>query len=497
MNEQNLDMLICIVPKINPDAPTVGPAVLKSHLMEAGFSCEVIDLNVKLFNALKEKDEHQKYYFDSDELFSTHHSFTELNDDFKKFYDNYSHVFMGWIEIFKQKNPKWIGLSILSIYSQSVAVKLSELIREHLPHIKIVWGGAQIEQGIDNFKKKGLMDHYVCGDGEISVVDLVKGNLTASGIDSIKPNQVKDLNQVLLPNYDDIDWKEYHDVNYENLVYVTGSRGCVKRCTFCNVYEIWPEYRFRSGKSIANEIIMVRQKYDRKFFKFTDSLINGSMKAFREMLHELKEYRKIDPDFSWSSQWIVRPKHQSPELDYKLMQEAGCVELDIGIESFSQDVRWHMGKKFTDEDMWWCFEMLQKYNIYHSLLMIVGYPTETEDDHKITLDTIRKLFETGYATNKGNYDTNLLHFSFSSTLMLSDNMPLWDQIKDDLSYYEDTLNWAYKDNDFITRLRRFKEVHELIQSLNNGRSGGWIYKKALRMYDEALEKLGKNDEDTP
>jgi hypothetical protein len=141
--------------------------------------------------------------------------------------------------------------------------------------------------------------------------------------------------------------------------------------------------------------------------------------------------------------------------------------------------------------MWWCFDMLQKYKIPHGLLMIVGYPTETEDDHRITLDTIRKLFEGGYANNKDENGADVLYLSFGNTLMLSDNMPLWEQIKDDLTYYEDMLNWDYKGNDMITRLRRFKEVHELIQQLNNGTSGGWAYKKALRMYEDALAAGGK------
>ena len=68
------DIIICIVPKINPDAPTVGPAVLKSHLMDAGFSCEVMDLNVQLYNSLKAINKHDYYFFEIDGLFSTHHS---------------------------------------------------------------------------------------------------------------------------------------------------------------------------------------------------------------------------------------------------------------------------------------------------------------------------------------------------------------------------------------------------------------------------------------
>lgn len=487
------DIIICIVPKINPDAPTVGPAVLKSHLMHAGFTCEVMDLNIQLYNSLKAINKHDYYFFDNDSLFITHHNDLDvdnnrvyLNQEFLDFYEENLHIFMGWIDEFKIRNPKWIGLSILSMYSQSVAIKLSLLIREHLPDTKIVWGGAQVEWGIQKFKALNIIDHYICGDGEFSIIELLKGNVSAKGIDSLDPNQVLDLNSVMLPNYDDIKWDDYITMDYANSVYITGSRGCVKRCTFCNVYQIWPEYRFRTGRHIADEIIAVRQQYNRQFFKFTDSLINGSMKSFRSLLTELAEYHKVDSNFKWASQWIVRSKSQSPETDYKLMADSGCSKLEIGIESFSQHVRYHMGKKFTDDDMWWCFDMLQKYKITHTLLMIVGYPTETEDDHLHTLDTIRQLYARGYADTVNADGVKLLQLSFGNTLMLSNDQPLWEQIKDDLTDYKNTFEWNYKGNTLPVRARRFKEINELIQELSNNSSSGWIIDKELRRYDTVL-----------
>ena len=33
MTNNQLDIIICIMPKINPEAPTVGQSVLKAHLV--------------------------------------------------------------------------------------------------------------------------------------------------------------------------------------------------------------------------------------------------------------------------------------------------------------------------------------------------------------------------------------------------------------------------------------------------------------------------------
>jgi radical SAM superfamily enzyme YgiQ (UPF0313 family) len=473
-----LDLLICIIPKINPDAPTVGPAVLKSHCEAEGFTCEVVDFNIKLFNELKSKHK-ENLYFKDDALFALDHHKPDLTPDFEIFYDEFEYVFLDWIEFIRVKNPRVIGLSLLTLFSLSVATRLGELIRKHLPELKILWGGAAIEWGIDVFKKRNLFDDYIYGDGEKSVTEYLRGNMSYKGINSLDVNQIANLNEVLLPNYDDIDWSEYQDIDNDLPVYITGSRGCVKRCTFCNVFDMWPDFRYRSGKSIAQEIISIKERYNRYTFRFTDSLINGSMRAFRNLLSELIEYRKTNNKFQWSSQWIIRSKSQSPSTDYENMKQSGCGWLEIGLESFSQDVRFHMGKKFTDEDMWWCLEQLNKYEIPHILLMITGYPTETEQDHQTTLRSVRRIFELGW--NKYTY------FSFGNTLMLSKAQPLYKVIKKDLEYLNSNVDWKYKDNDFETRIRRFNEVNSLVRELKNKKELSWMNERAVENHNKRLE----------
>lgn len=468
-----LDILLCIIPKINPDAPTVGPAVLKAHLEAEGFSCEVMDLNILLFREF-EKHGDESYFFEQDRIFKQD---IDDNDFFReKLLDKYQYVFDDWLERFKERNPRWIGMSLLSSYSRAVSTILCGMIREQMPNVKIVWGGAEVNFRTERYLRDGYIDYYVWGDGEQAIIDLMNGRYDAPGING-DSTQLDSLDTVMIPNYDDIDWSQYHELKFEKPVYVTGSRGCVKRCTFCNVYEIWPKYTFRTGASIAEEIIAVREKYGRKTFRFTDSLINGSMKAFKDLLQQLAEYRvKKNDDFTWVSQWIIRSKHQFPEEYYAMMKAAGCEEVEIGMESFVERIRYDMKKKFKDEDMWFCLEMLQKYEIPCTLMMIVGWPTETEADHQETLATIRKLYELGWATSKDSRGVRLIWFSFANTLMLDETQPLWQEIKDDLDYYNDDVDWSYKGNDLATRSRRFKEINELIQELT-GQSKTWMFKK--------------------
>lgn len=461
----SIDIIICILPKIEPKAPTIGPNLLKSHLKQAGFSCFVHDLNIELYKSMVAAGQ-ENYYNNDDVIFRGDHS--HVTPEFNALMEQHKDLVDSWISKWQSKNPKYIGLSIFSISSQQIAMFLSEKIRKKMPGVKIIWGGphATFWGGTFNHVENGLLDHYIYGDAEQSLVSLMQGNLTAPGIDSTIPNQF-DMSKMLIPDYSDIDMGAYRHPNGSRTanIYVTASRGCVKRCTFCDVYEIWPEYMFRSGRAVAEEIIALRQKYGNKMrhFFFTDSLINGSMKAFRELLEHLIEYRKVDSDWYWISQYIMRPVNQSPEEDFALMKASGCASLDIGIESFSESVRYHMGKKFKDEDMWWTFEMMNKYGIGGSLMGFIGYPTETEADHQINLDTFRKIHSLGYL------DPSLgeakLRPSFGGTMIMDKNMPIYRKISKDLIYYHTDIDWAYGDHDFNTRARRLAEILDLCDTL--------------------------------
>ena len=101
--------------------------------------------------------------------------------------------------------------------------------------------------------------------------------------------QIDDINRLAYPVYDDYELSDY--TNRKGLVAlpITGSRGCVRSCTFCDVASMWPKYRYRDGKNIAEEIKYQVERHGVRAFRFTDSLINGSLKAFKDMIKELAE----------------------------------------------------------------------------------------------------------------------------------------------------------------------------------------------------------------
>lgn len=485
------DIIICILPKIQPDAPTVGPAVLKSHCEANGFSASVVDLNIDIFHHLGKDYEH--HWFAADQVWYK-------LDKWLEFYPTIESRVEYWAKELLSKKAKYIGLSIFSNYSALFAKFLGRKIKELCPEQKIIIGGAgtfNMEIGSDSSIKRQIADyadHIVKGDGEDSLISLLKGNLDHPGIDS-GSHQVLDLDTILYPNYSDINWNDYSiEQSPERIAYITGSRGCVRNCTFCDVAAMWPKYRFRSGKHIAGEIIEVRKNNDIEAFEFTDSLVNGSMKAFRDMCKTLADYRKEtgDKDWSWQSQFIARSKTQMPPEDFTLMKRGGANMVSIGIESASEAVRNHMQKGFTNEDMWYTFEQLKANNVKIGIMMLVGYPTETKEDFQETLSMLDKLNERGFfEINPINGFKYMRRISFGPTMQLYSGTPI-TAMAHDIGIRDDaTDNWVYKNNNIRVRIVRLLQAYAKLEQLNYDEKWWMIKRRNKNLMDEYENITGK------
>jgi hypothetical protein len=115
----------------------------------------------------------------------------------------------------------------------------------------------------------------------------------------------------------------------------------------------------------------------------------------------------------------------------------------------------------------------------------VGYPTETEQDHQHTLNTVRRMSQLGYISKPGRNRSPGGRFSFGNTLLLGEGLPIWDKYKDNLEYYHSETDWKYNDNDLSARLRRYIEVNELVSEIT-GEEMTWFLEKSKREYEQSL-----------
>jgi radical SAM superfamily enzyme YgiQ (UPF0313 family) len=73
------------------------------------------------------------------------------------------------------------------------------------------------------------------------------------------------------------------------------------------------------------------------------------------------------------------------------MREAGCEEIFFGVETGSQQILDTMGKKTSIEQNEKAIKWAKEAGIFVAISVVIGYPGETRDSIKQTLDFIRRV----------------------------------------------------------------------------------------------------------
>lgn len=473
------DIVICSIPRMSIYYPPAAPALLKASVEAYGFSATTIDFVIQF---------HDKYF--GTDMWDRLDQWMVLETNDKQAYDIIKTETDLWAKQMLSHNPKWIGISIFSFESHRIGKMLCMAIRKNCNKTRIVLGGAGISGDAHNlgksYKDNALCDEIISGDGERSIVQLLQEEYS-EGTD-----RLEDLNSWPFANFDDYNldlykankkkssdlntdkkdvWQGYGNTWYRTEEILTlplvGSRGCVRKCTFCDIPALWPRYVTRSAENISQEVIKQYETHNVQRFHFTDSLINGNQKNFKNLAEILANYRaKTGADFTITGQYIVRNAEHESQDYYHLLASAGFKILEVGIESGSEAVRWHMGKKFTNSDVEILLERLSKANMMAILLLIVGYPTETQQDFEQTIDMLTKFKP--YVDDGTIIEATLggtQHIDPGSALAKDPNIIT---SVDELGNV-DVYNWRYTKNPDLTfkeRIRRRLLIMEHAQSLN-------------------------------
>jgi hypothetical protein len=376
-------VVIATVPWTDTASPLMAPAVLKANLALHGIASVGLDLNAEIRHWLDDCD-------DRDAVLSF-----MLTERVKKGSRASVIAMLDYMtDRILDHDPEWVALSLLTYLSQPVTRWLCFRLRQRRPDLKIVVGGPGASTSLksaDSFantlKRQNLIDHYIVGDGELSLPALINGNRDYAGVDDPNWQQLADLNQRPYPNFDDYRWDLYD----HKWISVVGSRGCVRECTFCDIHEHWQRYQWRTGQDIFQEMVHQKHSHGINVFKFADSLVNGNQKEYHSLISLLADYnRDRDPAdrIVWTGSFIIRPQDQMREHMWQLTAESGAAILSVGVESFVEHIRYHIKKKFSNQDLDFCLQMAKKYGIKLILLTIVGYATETDQDFQQQLDWI-------------------------------------------------------------------------------------------------------------
>lgn len=480
-----MDLLVVSIPVLDLQYPPSSPAIIKACAVAAGFDAATADFNLLFRKQFSTTQEFQKAQLNFEIISKSADDSLELFDlFFSKDKEQIKHWVDACIEHIRKVNPVWLGISVFSYKSHKAAIVLCDAVRKWLPNIKIVLGGrgasswpmgpdhsyfrSQMTKKFGNYKGKvfgevlldyNLADNLIQGDGEQAIIDL----LSSTKFEKNVRTSVDDVNLETLPyvDFDNYDLDQYEYVN-EPTIPITGSKGCVRKCTFCDIPVLWPKFKFRTGEHIAGEMIHLYKKHGVRKFYMSDSLVNGSMKAFKQFIHTLADYNTKNPEakLKWVGQYITRSMgNELSDEYYDLLKASGGEGLTIGVESGSDAVRAHMKKQFKTIDIDTELEHFDKRQIVCVLLFFSCYPTETYEDF---LDTVKMFVRYQKYCASGTVYKLTLGIPYTH----HPDTPLWnmqEEIGLTVKKGSDVL-WILNNNPTLTvreRIRRRLILHEV------------------------------------
>lgn len=473
------DVLVVSTPYQYTFGPALAPALLRACLEVHGISATAWDLVAEFNHSYSEHPYYESVtaWMQSPELQLTTGEFNWYTDI----------VISYATRVVNQHRPKYLAISVMTISGQRFTEDLCYHVKR-LSDISIIIGGSGADVVAHQFGKPwyqllldgGVVDTVIVGEGEVSLPHVIANHISGVYVQPQLTNE--QLAQTPVPNYDDYDLSVYSKESVSYISYfhtdndqkllpwtITATKGCVRDCTFCDVGRIWPKFRFRPGTKVAEEIIALHQRYGANYFSFTDSLINGGLRPMFEMNQVLAD--TIPNTIKYEAQAIFRGEHDMPEKYFEIMARAGCHHVNIGLESGSEQVREHMGKRVKDADIKYSAAMFLKYNILQTWNIVVGYPTETDEDFQKTIELVKYWFNQAHGK---------IQFIPVDTFLMLEGVPMTTtDLYTQLDIHQEIIN-GYRDfswvsgtnpgNTYAVRANRFIEICELLRSLTGGKA---------------------------
>jgi radical SAM superfamily enzyme YgiQ (UPF0313 family) len=341
--------------------------------------------------------------------------------------DYYDHVVLDWLADY---DPDLFGVSITYQSQLIPALALAWRMKREGFRCHVTLGGSFVSwlAGFDAGARTMLKyaDSFVVNEGETAITQLA-GLLGqgASGADLTAVNnitllvgdelvkgtwQMEDIDSVATPEFDDLFSGPYHSP--DSIYLVQTSRGCYAGCAFCCVSKHQKAFGFRRRNIdlIVADLKTLIEKHhahkgaDKEFFLFIADDTH-SPKHLRELSRRI-----LDENLELRWMCEARLDKGFDEETCELIYKAGCRHIFFGMETSNERMLKTMMKATQLKHMSAGLINTAKAGIASYVSLIIGFPTETREEARETIDFIMEhephIFTVGFnpfALAKGSY----------------------------------------------------------------------------------------------
>lgn len=282
--------------------------------------------------------------------------------------------------------PKIVGITAMTPNIVD-ASEFCKSLKTRLPGVKIVAGGIHPsflpKLTLEEFP---VFDYVVVGEGEISFLELVKAlldgreKIDAPGVfgreaDGRVWGAGRSPVGTTLDEFGEPGWHLFDPaVMKEHCVSlgVMSLRGCPFSCNFCS-RPYGQAVRRRTPKLVVDEIERAVDRYGVPHVYFHDETFTVNREHAKEVAREM-----IARGLPSRVKWAATMHANTADLEtLKLLKEAGCMWVQMGVESGNDQIMASMKKGVTRERVLRAAALCKEAGLPYQANFIIGHPHET------------------------------------------------------------------------------------------------------------------------
>jgi anaerobic magnesium-protoporphyrin IX monomethyl ester cyclase len=373
----------------------------------------------------------------------------------------------------RKEKPEVIGISVICTAFIYDGMNAANMIRAASPRSIIIMGGEHPSFMAEETLRDCPAIDYICvGEGEVTLTEFLRA-VEKKEQDFSKILGLAYLNEKgeffytgdrpFIENLDALPMPSYHlakmEHPYVNLpseghrgLVVNFSRGCIWDCTFCSESAFYKKtWRKRSPRLIADELQLLKEKYNRDTFYVGDNTFNVSREQGAGFIEEMLR-RKTNQRFWIQSRADLVIRDEDLLDGYR---EAGVYQFMMGLEYHKDSVLKDIRKRQSTEQARKAMDLLKKHKLMVMATLLIGHWEETEEDRKAFLKFFGKYVD---------------HFGLNLITPLPGTL-LFYKAKEEGKIAD----WDYRNYDYIHAIMPTKEVDHL-DHVN------LLYKDIMRRY---------------
>src|SRR3989339_280489 len=384
--KHDLLLLTAPVPDGIPDCfPHLGPAFLKSHLENLGFSIRTINMTTMIRSHYPWFNPHRKAV---SQLMAIEPLKKYLRGENVENVDKAAGIL--WNLLGENISAKVFGFSVLTQYSLPIALAMASWLKRRQCKQRVIFGGSVfLEPQFLCLHRLPWIDHLVVGPG-IHILPILLVKADAPRLITM-PDEPLPLN--LIPRFDLLDLMTSRNSSARRKLILPYqlTKGCHFQCQYCTNVGIHPE-SMPVGKAIS-DLHYLQRTYRPDNIYLTDVNLNNDTRYLDDFCNRLIK-NNLSLHFGGSLSVKGLDQHS-----IGLLATAGCRYAYIGIETGSPRIRklFRITKIPSSPKLEMILRQLYAAGINNHLYFMHSFPGESDRDFALTLTLARRL--SWYAAN--------------------------------------------------------------------------------------------------